>query len=216
MPDLSRCFLRYENINRRETPDPVRMNVLEESRCGLLWGFTSNSSTFVAKKKLKTEVTDVSVACLQEIDGDRRWPHSASRVAEMETKLYYSRSVQIHVTEYTLHFMWTCLRSGLSPGVLQCLWSQLSLLPGNRRTRQRSSESSSEGQSAEQKMPKVQTLRVFMKQRLTAAAEEIFELFERTIAEYEEELCRQRKLLDAVGQTEDRLHRQGLFTISFQ
>ena len=50
------------------------------------------------------------------------------------------------------------------------------------------------------KMSKVQTLRVFMKQRLTAAAEEIFELFERTIAEYEEELCRQRKLLDALLQ----------------
>ncbi|XP_030266970.1 zinc finger protein 260-like [Sparus aurata] len=56
-------------------------------------------------------------------------------------------------------------------------------------------------------MSKVQTLRVFMKQRLTAAAEEIFELFERTIAEYEEELCRQRKLLDAVLQPQVQLHR---------
>ena len=54
-------------------------------------------------------------------------------------------------------------------------------------------------------MSKVQTLRVVVKQRLTAAAEEIFELFERTIAEYEEELCRQRKLLDAGG----RSHRTG-------
>ncbi|XP_029284285.1 gastrula zinc finger protein xFG20-1-like [Cottoperca gobio] len=55
------------------------------------------------------------------------------------------------------------------------------------------------------KMCKVQMLRALVKQRLTAAAEEIFVLFERTIAEYEEELCRskeenerQRKLLDAV------------------
>ncbi|XP_034043157.1 zinc finger protein 436-like [Thalassophryne amazonica] len=54
-------------------------------------------------------------------------------------------------------------------------------------------------------MSKVQMLRALVKQRLTAAAEEIFGLFERTIAEYEEELCRskeenhrQRHLLDAV------------------
>ncbi|XP_034043153.1 zinc finger protein OZF-like isoform X1 [Thalassophryne amazonica] len=54
-------------------------------------------------------------------------------------------------------------------------------------------------------MSKVQMLRALVKQRLTAAAEEIFGLFERTIAEYEEELCRskeenhrQRHLLDTV------------------
>uniref|UniRef100_A0A671WWR7 C2H2-type domain-containing protein n=1 Tax=Sparus aurata TaxID=8175 RepID=A0A671WWR7_SPAAU len=69
-------------------------------------------------------------------------------------------------------------------------------------------------------MSKVQTLRVFMKQRLTAAAEEIFELFERTIAEYEEELCRsqeenerQRKLLDAVTEPPVQLHKTGRFYI---
>ncbi|XP_036949834.1 zinc finger protein 135-like isoform X1 [Acanthopagrus latus] len=56
-------------------------------------------------------------------------------------------------------------------------------------------------------MSKVQTLRVVVKQRLTAAAEEIFELFERTIAEYEEELCRHRKLLDAVLKPQVQLHR---------
>nr|XP_046237827.1 zinc finger and SCAN domain-containing protein 12-like [Scatophagus argus] len=56
-------------------------------------------------------------------------------------------------------------------------------------------------------MSKVQTLRAFVNQRLTLAAEEIFELFERTIADYEEEVCRQRKLLDAVLQPEVRLHR---------
>ncbi|XP_034027281.1 zinc finger protein 1 homolog [Thalassophryne amazonica] len=61
-------------------------------------------------------------------------------------------------------------------------------------------------------MSKVQMLRALVKQRLTAAAEEIFGLFERTIAEYEEELCRskeenhrQRHLLDAVFNPEVRL-----------
>ena len=53
-------------------------------------------------------------------------------------------------------------------------------------------------------MSKVRMLRALVKQRLTAAAEEIFGLFETTIAEYEEERCRskeenerQRELLDA-------------------
>ncbi|XP_042372564.1 zinc finger protein 135-like, partial [Plectropomus leopardus] len=41
-------------------------------------------------------------------------------------------------------------------------------------------------------MCKVQMLRALVKQRLTAAAEEIFGLFERTIAEYEEELSRSK------------------------
>ncbi|XP_070701998.1 zinc finger protein Paris-like [Pempheris klunzingeri] len=63
-------------------------------------------------------------------------------------------------------------------------------------------------------MCKVQMLRALLKQRLSAAAEEIFGLFERTIAEYEEELCRsqeenerQRRLLDAVLSPQLRLHR---------
>ncbi|XP_077439733.1 uncharacterized protein LOC144062325 [Vanacampus margaritifer] len=54
-------------------------------------------------------------------------------------------------------------------------------------------------------MCKVQMLRELVKQRLNEAAEKIFDLFEKTIAEYEEELCRskeenerQRELLDAV------------------
>lgn len=65
-------------------------------------------------------------------------------------------------------------------------------------------------------MSKVEMLRVVVNQRLTAAAEEIFGLFERTIAEYEEELSRSkwenerlRKLLDAVLKPEVRLHRAG-------
>ncbi|XP_070814151.1 zinc finger protein 771-like [Chaetodon trifascialis] len=63
-------------------------------------------------------------------------------------------------------------------------------------------------------MSKVQTLRAFVEQRLTAAAEEIMELFGRTIAEYEEELCGQRKLLDAVFQPEVRLHRADVQLLS--
>ncbi|XP_041664476.1 gastrula zinc finger protein XlCGF26.1-like [Cheilinus undulatus] len=42
-------------------------------------------------------------------------------------------------------------------------------------------------------MSKVQGLRSLVNQRLTAAAEEIFGLFERTITEYEEEICRLRQ-----------------------
>ncbi|XP_063755124.1 cilia- and flagella-associated protein 251-like [Eleginops maclovinus] len=63
-------------------------------------------------------------------------------------------------------------------------------------------------------MSKVQMQLSLVKQRLTAAAEEIFVLFERTIAEYEEELSRSkeenerhRKLLDAVLQPHIRIHR---------
>ncbi|XP_042372035.1 zinc finger protein 41 homolog, partial [Plectropomus leopardus] len=55
---------------------------------------------------------------------------------------------------------------------------------------------------------------LLVKQRLTAAAEEIFGLFERSIAEYEEELSRskeenerQQKLLDAVFSPQLHLHR---------
>ncbi|XP_032363835.1 gastrula zinc finger protein XlCGF57.1 isoform X2 [Etheostoma spectabile] len=66
-------------------------------------------------------------------------------------------------------------------------------------------------------MCKVQMLRALVEQRLTAAAEEIFGLFERTIAEYEEELCRskeenerQRELLDAVFNPQLRVHRPDL------
>ncbi|XP_034401558.1 uncharacterized protein LOC117739324 isoform X2 [Cyclopterus lumpus] len=63
-------------------------------------------------------------------------------------------------------------------------------------------------------MSKVQMLRCLVNQRLTAAAQEIFGLFERTIAEYEEELCssreeneRHRKRLDAVFNPEVRNQR---------
>ncbi|XP_068601977.1 zinc finger protein 391-like [Brachionichthys hirsutus] len=44
----------------------------------------------------------------------------------------------------------------------------------------------------------VRTLRAFVQQRLTAAAEDIIEQFERTLAKYEEQLRGGQKLLDAV------------------
>lgn len=53
------------------------------------------------------------------------------------------------------------------------------------------------------KMSKIEMLRLLINQRLTEAAEEIFGVFGRTIAEYEEEISRskleidrQRRLLD--------------------
>ncbi|XP_034042840.1 gastrula zinc finger protein XlCGF57.1-like [Thalassophryne amazonica] len=59
-------------------------------------------------------------------------------------------------------------------------------------------------------MSKVQILRALVTQRLNAAAEEIFGLFERTFAEYEAELCRskeenhqQRHLLGTMVRTAD-------------
>ncbi|XP_044192010.1 gastrula zinc finger protein xFG20-1-like isoform X1 [Thunnus albacares] len=70
-------------------------------------------------------------------------------------------------------------------------------------------------------MSKVQMLRASVTQRLTAAAEEIFVLFERSIAEYEEELSRskkenerQRKLLDAVFNPQLQLHRADIQQLS--
>ncbi|XP_078146648.1 uncharacterized protein LOC139932502 [Centroberyx gerrardi] len=57
-------------------------------------------------------------------------------------------------------------------------------------------------------------LRALLTERLTAAAEEIFGLFEKTVAEYEDkvhrseqEIRRQRKLLDVVLKPEVKLHR---------
>uniref|UniRef100_A0AAX7SCG4 C2H2-type domain-containing protein n=1 Tax=Astatotilapia calliptera TaxID=8154 RepID=A0AAX7SCG4_ASTCA len=47
-------------------------------------------------------------------------------------------------------------------------------------------------------MPSVQHFRQFFNERLAAAAEEIFSAFEKTILEYEEEISRQRRLLDIV------------------
>ncbi|XP_026169459.1 zinc finger protein 629-like isoform X6 [Mastacembelus armatus] len=56
-------------------------------------------------------------------------------------------------------------------------------------------------------MSSVQCLREFVNERLTAAAEEIFGVFEKTIVEYEQEIDRQRRLLDIVWKPEIKLHR---------
>ncbi|XP_034436634.1 putative mediator of RNA polymerase II transcription subunit 26 [Hippoglossus hippoglossus] len=56
-------------------------------------------------------------------------------------------------------------------------------------------------------MSSVQYLREFISERLTAAAEEIFTVFEKTIVQYEEEVARQRRLLDTVLKPEIKLHR---------
>ncbi|KAM9720159.1 uncharacterized protein ACNS7B_020727 [Menidia menidia] len=46
-------------------------------------------------------------------------------------------------------------------------------------------------------MSSVQHLREFISQRLTAAAQEIFTEFEKTIVHYEDEIHRQRRLLES-------------------
>ncbi|XP_025756017.1 golgin subfamily A member 6-like protein 6 isoform X2 [Oreochromis niloticus] len=56
-------------------------------------------------------------------------------------------------------------------------------------------------------MPSVQYLREFMNERLTAAAEQIFLEFEKTIVQYEEEIDRQRRLLDITWKPQIKLHR---------
>ncbi|XP_036946455.1 oocyte zinc finger protein XlCOF7.1-like [Acanthopagrus latus] len=56
-------------------------------------------------------------------------------------------------------------------------------------------------------MSTLQALRASVNQRLTMAAEEIFELFERTMAAHKEELCRQFKLSDGAFKPEHQLHR---------
>ncbi|XP_033482954.2 uncharacterized protein LOC117257134 [Epinephelus lanceolatus] len=59
-------------------------------------------------------------------------------------------------------------------------------------------------------MCSVESLREFVNERLTAAAEEILGVFQRSIVEYEEEIDRQRRLLDIVLKPEIKLHRTEL------
>ncbi|KAM8840250.1 uncharacterized protein AB9W97_001150 [Spinachia spinachia] len=56
-------------------------------------------------------------------------------------------------------------------------------------------------------MSSVENLREFVNERLSAAAEEIFGVFKRTVVEYQEEIDRQRQLLDVLRKPEVRLHR---------
>ncbi|XP_053181481.1 zinc finger protein with KRAB and SCAN domains 8-like [Scomber japonicus] len=57
------------------------------------------------------------------------------------------------------------------------------------------------------KMSSVRCLRRFVNERLSAAAEEIFGVFEKTVVVYEEEVVRQRRLLDILLKPEIKLHR---------
>uniref|UniRef100_A0A672HYY5 C2H2-type domain-containing protein n=1 Tax=Salarias fasciatus TaxID=181472 RepID=A0A672HYY5_SALFA len=59
-------------------------------------------------------------------------------------------------------------------------------------------------------MTSVQVLREFINQRLTAAAGEIFTVFQQTIVQYEEEIERQRRLLEIIWQPQVKLHRTGM------
>jgi hypothetical protein len=64
-------------------------------------------------------------------------------------------------------------------------------------------------------MSKIQLLRVFLYDRLTAAAEEIFEVVEKTIAENQEEVVRLQRLLDIVLRPEIKQDRAGLLLIAY-
>ena len=56
-------------------------------------------------------------------------------------------------------------------------------------------------------MSAVQHLRELMNERVSAVAEEIFQIFQKTIVEYEEEIDRQRRLRDMIWKPEIKLHR---------
>ena len=58
-------------------------------------------------------------------------------------------------------------------------------------------------------MSSVESLREFINQRLTAAAEEIFTEVEKTIVQYEEEIDRQRRLLEITWRPQIKLQRTG-------
>ena len=60
-------------------------------------------------------------------------------------------------------------------------------------------------------MSSAEYLRGFVNERLTAAAEEIFGVFIKTIVDYEEEINRQRILLDIAWKPKIKLHRTGVY-----
>ena len=60
-------------------------------------------------------------------------------------------------------------------------------------------------------MSSVQYLREFISERLTAAAEEIFTVFEKTIVQYEEEVDRQRRLLETGSKPDMEAHSIGQY-----
>lgn len=58
-------------------------------------------------------------------------------------------------------------------------------------------------------MALVPSMRQFVCDRLTAAAQEILGVFEKKLENYEAEIARQRRLLDSVFTPEIKLHRTG-------
>nr|XP_020450709.1 zinc finger protein 2 homolog isoform X2 [Monopterus albus] len=59
-------------------------------------------------------------------------------------------------------------------------------------------------------MSSIQYLRGFINERLTVAIDEIFEVFEKAVIDYEKEIDRQRRLLDIVWKPQVKLHRTEL------
>lgn len=59
-------------------------------------------------------------------------------------------------------------------------------------------------------MTSVETFRGFINERLSAAADEIFRVFRNTVVEYEEEINRQRRLLDLVTKPVETVYDSGL------
>lgn len=65
-------------------------------------------------------------------------------------------------------------------------------------------------------MSSFECLQVFVNERLTAAAEEIFVVFKKMMEEYEEEIDRQRKLLNDFWKPEIKLTRIGTTYTPYQ
>ena len=63
------------------------------------------------------------------------------------------------------------------------------------------------------RMSTFESLKEFAEQRLAAAVDEIFEYFEKTVTEYDEELDCYCRLLDIILQPQIILRRAGLFSI---
>lgn len=61
----------------------------------------------------------------------------------------------------------------------------------------------------------VESLRTFVIERLTLAAEEIYRVFQQKIDGYEDELNYQRRLVESVWGPEIRLHRIGMENYDF-
>ncbi|XP_041792159.1 zinc finger protein 239-like [Chelmon rostratus] len=84
------------------------------------------------------------------------------------------------------------------------MWKNVSLYPASKTNED---DGKKERRRTSTTMSSVECLRGFVSERLTAAAEEIFRVFMKTIVQYEEEIDRQRRLLDIVWKPEIKLRR---------